>query len=75
MSTVILTLGGIVRKGCASPEVLANAIHLSDYSRPAARERFAEIVHLIAPGNPNADFDAVLDRVRNAHALAMFDDL
>lgn len=75
MSTVVLTLAGIVRKGCASPEMLANAIHLSDHSRPAARERFAAIAHLIAPGNPNEDFDAVLERVRNAHMVAMFDEL
>lgn len=75
ISTVVLTLAGIVRKGCASPEMLANAIHLSDHSRPAARERFAAIAHLIAPGNPNEDFDAVLERVRNAHMVAMFDEL
>ena len=75
ISTVVLTLAGIVRKGCANPEMLANAIHLSDHSRPAARERFAAIAHLIAPGNPNEDFDAVLERVRNAHMVAMFDEL
>lgn len=75
MSTVILTLAGMVRKGCASPEMLANAIYLSDHSRPAASARFAAITHLIAPGEPNEDFDSVLERVRNAHMLAMFDDL
>ena len=72
---MILTLAGIVRKGCASPEMLANAIHLSDRSRPAARERFAAIAHLIAPGNLNDDFDAVLERVRHAHMAAMSEDL
>jgi len=75
MSTVVLTLAGIVRKGCASPEMLANAIHLSDHSRPATRKRFAAIAHMMALGDPNEDFDAVLERVRNAHMVALLDDL
>ncbi len=75
MSTVILTLAGIVRRGCASPEMLANAIDLSDHSRPAARARFFAIAHRIEAGHPNENFDAVLERVRSARMVDLLDDL
>lgn len=73
--TIVQTLSGVVRKGCASPEQLANGVLLKSESRPKARQVFANIVHLIPPGDPFEDFDDVLTRVRHAHDLAMFDDL
>lgn len=72
---VLQTLSGVVRKGCASPEQLANAVHLSSESRPAARAQFLQIEQHIPVGEPFETFDAVLERVRHAHLLAMFDDL
>ena len=72
---VLQTLSGVVRKGCASPEQLANAVHLRSDSRPSARARFGEIEHHIAAGEPFETFENVLDRVRHAHAVAMFDEL
>jgi hypothetical protein len=72
---IVQTLSGVVRKGCASPEQLANAVHLKSQSRPSARQTFATVAHLIPPGDPFEDFDDVLTRVRHAHDLAMFDDL
>lgn len=72
---VLQTLSGVVRKGCASPELLANAVHLKSESRPSARRQFAQIQHHIAAGEPSETFDNVLERVRHAHLLALFDDL
>jgi hypothetical protein len=72
---VLQTFSGVVRKGCASPERLANAVHLKLDSRPSARARFAEIEHHIAAGEPFETFENVLDRVRHAHAVALFDEL
>ncbi|MDI6029415.1 hypothetical protein QBK99_25015 [Corticibacterium sp. UT-5YL-CI-8] len=72
---IVQTLSGVVRKGCASPEQLANAVHLKSHSRPSARQTFATVAHLIPPGDPFEDFDDVLTRVRHAHDVAMFDDL
>lgn len=75
MPIVLQTLSGVVRKGCASPEQLANALHLKEDSRPGARAKFAEIANHIAAGEPFETFENVLDRVRHAHAVAMFDEL
>lgn len=72
---VLQTLSGVVRKGCATPEQLANAVHLKSDSRPSARARFAEIQHYVLAGEPFENFESVLDRVRHAHAVAMFDEL
>lgn len=72
---VLQTLSGVVRKGCASPAQLANAVHLNSDSRPAARTRFLQIEHHIPAGEPLETFDTVLERVRHAHLLAMFDEL
>ncbi|WP_298089399.1 DEAD/DEAH box helicase [uncultured Sphingomonas sp.] len=72
--TLVQTLSGVVRKGCASPELLANAVHLKDHSRPAARAAFEEVEHLIGVGDSVESFDDVLARVRQAHAVAMFED-
>lgn len=72
---VVQTLSGVVRKGCASPEQLANAVHLKSDSRPAARAQFLQIEHHIPAGRAFETFDTVLERVRHAHLLAMFDEL
>lgn len=72
---VLQTLSGVVRKGCASPEQLANAVYLKSESRPSARRTFATIAHLIPPGDPFENFDDVLTRVQQAHHMAKFDDL
>ena len=71
----LLTLSGVVRKGCTSAELLANAVHLKDRSRPAARAAFTKIQPLIQPGSEYESFDSVLARVRQAHTLAHFDEL
>lgn len=73
--TTLLTLSGVVRKGCASPELLANAVHLKDHSRPAACAAFAKIEALIQPGNEYETFEETLARVRQAHQLALFNEL
>lgn len=72
---IVQTLSGVVRKGCASPEQLANGVHLKSESRPSARQIFENIAQHILPGDPFEDFDDVLSRVRSAHDLAVFDDL
>ncbi|API76331.1 DEAD/DEAH box helicase [Ralstonia solanacearum] len=71
----LLTLSGVVRRGCASVEFLANAVHLKDRSRPAAQAMFARIQPHIQPGGEYESFDDVLARVRQAHTLAQFDEL
>jgi superfamily II DNA/RNA helicase len=73
--TTLQTLSGVVRKGCASPEQLANALILGAESRPSARTKFTKIARFIVPGDPFESFDDVLTRVRNAHDIALFDDL
>lgn len=72
---VLATLSGVVRKGCRSPEVLANAVHLKDQSRPAARATFAGIEAHVQAGDEYETFDDTLVRVRQAHDLALFDEL
>ncbi|CAG4896861.1 DEAD/DEAH box helicase [Paraburkholderia saeva] len=74
ISITLRTLSGVVRKGCASAELLANAVHLKDRSRPAARAAFAKIQPYIQPGSEYESFDDVLARVRQAHTLALFDE-
>lgn len=72
--TVLLTLSGVVRRGCASPELLANAVHLNESSRPRARATFWEIVPYLQPGSDYENFEAVLARVRQAYSVAFLDD-
>lgn len=70
-----LTLSGVVRKGCASPELLANALHLKGASRPAALAAFAHIQPYLRPGRGDESFEKVLARVRRAHTLSVADQL
>ncbi|WP_445392784.1 DEAD/DEAH box helicase [Stenotrophomonas pavanii] len=73
--TTLLTLSGVVRKGCASPELLANALYLKGCSRPAAQAAFAHVQRYVHPGTKYESFEAVLGRVRQAHALSLSDEL
>ncbi len=71
----LLTLSGAVRRGCASPELLANAVHLADHSRPAAKAAFASIRKHVPSGAPFESFEETLARVRQGHDVALLDDL
>jgi len=75
MPITLLTLGGAVRKGCASAELLANAVHLRDRSRPAARVAFLKIQPYIQSGSEYESFEEVLARVRHAHTVSLFNEL
>lgn len=72
--TTLLTLSGVVRRGCANPELLANAVHLNESSRPMARAAFPEIVPYLQPGSEYESFEEVLARVRQAYVVAFLDD-
>lgn len=74
ITTNLLTLSGVVRKGCTSAELLANAVHLSDRSRPAARAAFVKIKAHILAGDDYESFEDTLARVRTAHSLALLED-
>lgn len=53
ISTTLLTLSGVVRRGCTSPELLANAVHLNESSRPMDRATFAQIQPHLLPLTEN----------------------
>lgn len=72
--TTLLTLSGVVRKGCASPELLANAVHLNESSRPMARAAFSQIQPYLQPGTEYESFEQVLARVRQAYVVAFLDN-
>lgn len=72
--TTLLTLSGVVRRGCASPELLANAVHLNESSRPMARAAFLEIVPYLQSGSEYESFEEVLARVRQAYVVAFLND-
>lgn len=70
----ISTLSGAVRRGCDSPETLANAVHLGrEVSRVAARQKFETVRKYVLKGDETESFDATLERVRQAYSLADFD--
>jgi superfamily II DNA/RNA helicase len=71
-TTVITTLSSAARRGCDSPEALANAVHLSrEVSRVSARKIFEDIKDYIPVGSNVESFDLTLDRVKSAHDIAM----
>ncbi|MFT2160710.1 DEAD/DEAH box helicase [Pseudomonas putida] len=70
ISTTLLTLSGVVRKGCASPEILAYSVYLKGTSRPGVRAQFRRIQPYLAPSSEYESFDELSARVRLAHALA-----
>jgi hypothetical protein len=75
ISTAISTLSGVLRRGCDSPEALANIVYLGrEVSRVAARKKFETVRKHIQPGDEAEPFETTLERVRRAHQLAMFDD-
>ncbi len=76
VSTVLATLSGVVREGCDSPDSLAMRLHLTrSVSRVAARKHYDAIRQHIQPGSPKEGFEDTLERIRNADAVARFDDL
>ncbi|MDY7524265.1 hypothetical protein [Sphingomonas sp. 10B4] len=76
MPTVLATLAGAVRRGCDSPDMLANAVNLGrEVSRVAARLAFEKIGKHISAGDPAEPFEATLERIRTAQLVSMFDAL
>lgn len=76
VSTVLATLGGVVREGCDSADSLAVRLHLTrSVSRVSARKHYDAIRHYIQPGRPNESFDDTLERIRTADIIAAFDNL
>lgn len=54
VSTVLVTLSGVVREGCDSPDSLAVRLHLTrSVSRVSARRHYDAIRQHIQPGSPN----------------------
>lgn len=75
ISTAIATLAGALRRGCDGPEALANAVHLGrETSRVGARAEFERVSKYIAAGGKAESFETTLERIRNAHIVAMFND-
>ncbi|PWE50766.1 helicase [Thioclava sp. NG1] len=73
---VLSTLSRVVGEGCDSPESLAVRLHLTRaFSRVAARRHFDAIRRHIPPGAVNESFDETLARIRQAEAVARFDEL
>lgn len=76
VSTILATLGSIVREGCDSPEALAVRLGAGrQVSRVAARRLFNEAAPHLIPGAPTESFETTQARVRNAMVVAMFDGL
>ncbi|QXB30910.1 DEAD/DEAH box helicase [Aeromonas sp. FDAARGOS 1405] len=75
VKTTLITLSGAVRKGCSSPEILANAVLLKSYSRPAARAKFEQILPYLVSGGQFDSFESIQVRVRHAHDIALFSNL
>jgi hypothetical protein len=76
ISTILATLGSIVREGCDSPESLAVRLEAGrQISRVAARRLFDGVAPHLIPGAPNEAFEATQARVRNAMAVSIFHDL
>ncbi len=76
ISLVLATLATCVRRGCNTPERLANAvIHGKELSRVSALELFKPVERLLGPPAGNEDFEAVTRRVRLAYDLSSFTNL
>jgi hypothetical protein len=74
--TVLVTLGGIVREGCDSPESLATRLNCGrTVSRVASRRIFDSIKTYIPPGNPHEDFEETRQRIRQADAAFKFENI
>jgi superfamily II DNA/RNA helicase len=67
VTTVLVTLAGLVREGCDSPEALAVRIIAGrSVSRVAARRIFESAFGTFAVGSPTEEFDETLARARRA---------
>jgi hypothetical protein len=76
VSLVIATLPGAVRRGCNSPEALANAVYLGvNTSRVAAHNEFISVRAHLQDGAVDEPFEATIDRVVKAHLMAGLGDL
>jgi hypothetical protein len=76
VSTVLATLGSVVREGCDSPEALATRINCGrDVSRVAARKMFSKITRFAPVGNSIEEFEATRQRMRAAEAISSFTTL
>lgn len=73
---VMSVLGSIVREGCDSPESLAVRFDVGKTtSRVMARKHFEDIASHITPGSPTEDFDATMNRIRQADIVSRLSDL
>jgi superfamily II DNA/RNA helicase len=73
ISTVLATLGGLVREGCDSPEALATRLNLGrKTSRVAAGKHHASILHLAPPGTPTEEFEVTRQRMDTADTVSKF---
>jgi len=73
LSTVLATLGGVVREGCDSPEALATKVNLGrSVSRVAARRIYDSFKGYAALGNPYEDFEITRQRMHGAEAILGF---
>src|SRR3546814_16225879 len=73
ISTVLATLGGIVREGCNSPEALATRLNLGrKFSRVAARQHHDSILHLAEPGTLTEEFEVTRQRMNAAATASKF---
>lgn len=76
VSSILATLGGIVREGCDSPDSLAVRLHLTrSVSRVAARKHYEVIRRHIQAGKPDEAFEETRERIRLAEAVASFDSI
>ncbi|MBI1382899.1 MAG: DEAD/DEAH box helicase [Planctomycetaceae bacterium] len=70
-STILATLGGIVREGCDAPESLAVRLELGrEASRVGARRLFEQIAPYLVAGTQHEPFSETRLRVRSAMAAA-----
>jgi hypothetical protein len=76
VSTILATLGSVVREGCDSPESLAARLEAGrQVSRVAARRLFDEAAPHLIPGASTEPFETTQARVRNAMVVSMFEGL
>jgi len=72
ISTILATLGSIVREGCDSPESLAVRLEAGRrVSRVAARRLFNQTAPHLIPGSPTEPFETTQARVRDAMVVAL----
>lgn len=74
ISTILATLGSVVREGCDSPESLAVRLEAGrEVSRVAARRLFNLAAPHLTPGTSTEPFETTRARVQTAMAVAMLE--